>query len=110
MVVQAPTYIVPDDVAEHLGLPLPADDRLVRACTAAEGWINRRRFRTDPAALWLNEDVVQGGILYASLLYQQRAQPQGFPGMDSLGNLGEDTGMAMAQIYRLVGGPDPSVA
>lgn len=91
----------PAKVAAELGTPV--DARVTDCTAAAEAWVETRRCNTDPFTLWSDPAVERGGVLYAALLHKQRAQPQGFPGMDSLGSFGEDTGAAMAQIYRLVG-------
>jgi hypothetical protein len=103
-------YVDPDTVARMLGLSTPASQRVVDCTRAAEAWVIKRRFRTAPEALFLDLDVQQGTAMYAALLHTQRAQPQGFPGVAELGTYSEDLGLAMSQVYRLVGGPDPSVA
>jgi hypothetical protein len=103
-------HINPDDVATLLGLPLPASPRVVDCVQAAEAWVIKRRFRTDPDTLFQSPDVRQGTAMYAALLHTQRAQPQGFPGVTDLGVYSDDLGLAMSQIYRLVGGMDPAVA
>lgn len=89
----------PQLVAEHLGLPFP-DDRLVRATAAAQSWVERRRDAGDE--VWSDPGFEQGGILYASLLYQSRAQPEGFPGYSELGNSESGAGEMMSNIFRLV--------
>jgi hypothetical protein len=89
---------------------LPAlDERAERACEAASVWVEKRRSITPTPELWADADVVFGTTIYASLLYQSRAQPQGFPGMDDLGTYSEDVGQAMSNVYRLVGS-DPVIA
>jgi hypothetical protein len=105
-----PGRIDPDDVARMLGLSTPASQRVADCTLAAEAWVVKRRFRSDPDALFQDPDVRQGTAMYAALLHTQRAQPQGFPGVAELGIYSEDLGLAMSQIYRLVGGPDPAVA
>jgi hypothetical protein len=94
--------LTPADVATHLGASA-TDPRIISATDASRAWVQTRRCLTDPTMLWADAGIHQGGVLYAALLYQQRSQPQGFPGMDSLGAFGEDTGMTMANVYRLVG-------
>lgn len=89
----------PQLVATHLGLTAP-DDRLLRATAAAQGWVQRRRDGGDE--VWAEPDIEQGGVLYAALLYQSRAQPEGFPGYSDLGLSETGTGEMMANIYRLV--------
>jgi hypothetical protein len=100
--------IEPQKVADYLGLAYP-DDRVTAATVAAQRWVEKRRCLTDPIDLWIEPDVVLGTLILASLFYQQRAQPQGFPGIDDLGNFSDDVGNAWANIYRLVG-QDPVVA
>jgi len=97
-----------DQLAQHLGVPV-GSDRLPEAAAAASAWVESRRSNTDPADLWQMPDVMLGAVMYAGLLFTSRAQPQGFPGFDELGRYSEDTGMAMANIYRLVGA-DPVTA
>jgi hypothetical protein len=89
----------PQLVADHLGLTAP-DDRVNRATAAAQAWVQRRRDSGDE--VWGEPDFTQGGVLYASLLYQSRAQPEGFPGYSDLGNSETGTGEMMANIFRLV--------
>jgi hypothetical protein len=89
-------------VADYLGVPT-TDGRMEACVLAAQAWVEKRRCKTDPVELWADASVVLGAVMYASLLYQQRSQPQGFPGMDALGTFPEDTGAAMSQIFRLVG-------
>jgi hypothetical protein len=103
-------WVDPDDVSVFLGLGVPADERVIGYTRAAESWVRKRRGRTNPDTLFKDYDVQQGTIMYAALLHTQRAQPQGLPGFTDLGVYGEDLGLAMSQIYRLVGGPDPAVA
>jgi hypothetical protein len=95
-------------VADYLGVAVP-DQRMEVCARAAQKWVEKRRSNTDPTTLWADPDVVLGAVMYAALLYIQRAQPQGFPGLDDLGNYSDDVGQAMANIYRLVGS-DPVVA
>jgi hypothetical protein len=102
MTVHPGTSIDPQRLADQLGL-LFADERCTVALAAAESWVQKRRSLTDPTELWVEPDVIAGTLMYAALLYQQRSQPQGFAGMDQLGSYGEDTGMAMSQVFRLVG-------
>jgi hypothetical protein len=97
-----PPSLAAQAVADYLGVATP-DKRMEVSALAAQRWVEKRRSTTDPAELWADPDVVLGGVMYAALLYQQKAQPQGFAGMDALGTYSEDTGMAMVNIYRLVG-------
>lgn len=102
--------ITPQEVAEYLGiLYLETDKRLADCTNGAIQWTEKRRSLTDSVNLWEDFDVRLGAIMYASLLYQQRAQSQGFPGVDELGTYAEDVGTLMVQIYRLVGS-DPVIA
>lgn len=89
----------PQKVADHLGLAAP-DDRLLTATSAAQSWVERRRDAGDE--VWAEPDFELGGVLYAALLYQSRAQPEGFPGYSDLGNSEVGTGEAMMNIFRLV--------
>lgn len=84
-------------------LDVPVDARVTDCTLAAEAWVEARRSLTDPVDLWANPAVERGGVLYATLLFKQRSQPQGFAGMDALGTFSEDTGVIMGQVYRLVG-------
>lgn len=93
--------IDPNEVADYLGVPL--DDRITSCSEAASAWVEKRRSMTDPAELWLAPDVNLGGVIYASLLYTTRSQPQGHAGFDQLGLYGEEVGLAMSNVYRLVG-------
>lgn len=88
----------PQRVADHLGVPV--DDRLTTATAAAQAWVERRRDAGDE--VWAQPDIEMGGVLYASLLYQSRAQPEGFPGYSDLGNSDTGTGEMMMNIFRLV--------
>jgi hypothetical protein len=97
-----PPSLAAQAVADYLGVPTP-DQRMEVCALAAQAWVEKRRSKTDRSELWLDSSVVLGAVMYAALLYQQRAQPQGFPGMDALGTFSEDTGAAMSQIFRLVG-------
>lgn len=96
-----PATIDPHTLADFLGVPL--DDRMHAALEASMAWVRRRRSLVDPAVLFSDADVALGTVMYAGLLYTSRAQPQGFPGLDDLGGFGEDTGMSMAQVHRLIG-------
>lgn len=89
----------PQDVAAHLGLTSP-DDRCTSATVAAEAWVQRRR--DGGSEVWSEPDFYMGGVLYASLLYQSRAQPEGFAGYSDLGNSDVGTGEMMMNIFRLV--------
>ena len=96
------------DVANWLGIPaLPEDQRLTDVTEAAISWTQKRRSITPSGLLWLEHDVVVGTTMYAALLYSSRAQPQGFAGFETLGSFQEDTGMAITQIFRLVGADVP---
>lgn len=95
-------------VAAHLGLAA-ADERVTAATMAAESWTQRRRSLTDPDTLWAEPDTVHGAVIYAALIYQSRAQPDGFPGYSDLGTADTSAGEAMANVYRLVGS-DPVIA
>ena len=92
----------PAKVAAELGVSA-SDPRLIDCTAAAQAWVETRRCLTPPAELWADEAVQRGAVLYASLLFKQKTQPQGFPGMDALGTFSEETGAIMSQVYRLVG-------
>lgn len=94
-------------VAEQLGVP--ADDRVRDVTDAAASWVeNVARCLTDPAILWADDRVLEGTVLYAALLYQSRAAPQGFPGYDAdIASL--ELAGAMQNVRRLVG-LDPVIA
>jgi hypothetical protein len=104
----APTRLDPEQVAAYLGLPMP-DERCREVTASAEAWAQKRRCLTDPAALWVEPDVILGTVMLAALWYAERAQPQGFPGVNDLGNYSDDVGNAWANIYRLIG-QDPVIA
>lgn len=72
--------LIPEDVADELGLPV--DARMTTCTDAARAWAQRRRCLTPPATLWSQADAHQGGVLYACLLYQARVTPGGIAGYD----------------------------
>lgn len=95
------------DVAAHLSIP-ESTPGLAEVCDAAVEWAYNRRCLTDPAKLWASPDWVRGTVLYAGIVYQKRAMPQGFPGYD-VDVASIELAGAMGDIYRLVG-LDPVVA
>lgn len=95
--------IDPQAVADYLDLPV-VDARLQQCSEAASMWVMKRRHSTPAPELWADGDVVLGTIMYASLLYQAKASPQGFAEYE---DISAQFGAAMAGIYRLVGGVDP---
>lgn len=104
------SVITAEDVAKYLGIPyLASDERLEKATKGAVAWTVKRRSLTEASDLWYDDDVILGATMFAGLLYQQRATPQGLAGSDELGNYSEDVGLLMVQIYRLVGS-DPVFA
>jgi hypothetical protein len=98
----------PQKLSDYLGLPF-ADERCTVALVSAEAWAQKRRCLTDPVELWQEPDVILGTVMLAALWYAERAQPQGFPGVNDLGNYSDDVGNAWANIYRLIG-QDPVIA
>lgn len=103
------TYLDPDKVAELVGQPVPTSDPLiVDATDAAEQWVTNRRSASDPAVIFTSNAVLRGGHLCGALLYNQRAQAQGFPGVDGFGVV-DDISTAWSTVYKLVG-RDPVVA
>lgn len=99
-----------DEVAEELGIAVDPDDQRLAWCTdAAVQWCAEQRPFSDPERLWGQARVRQAGRMYAALLYRSKAQPQGMPGLDELGDFAVDTGMSMSQIYRLIA-PQPRIA
>ena len=97
--------LTPEDVSDELGIPV--DERMTVVTDAARQWAQNLRSLTAPATLWSEPDAHHGGVLYAALLYQRRAQPQGLPGFDEFSGL--DTGMAIYTARELVG-TDPVTA
>lgn len=84
-------------------LNIPEDGRCADAVAAAVEWAQDRRSLTDPLALWESARVRQGTILYAALLYQAAATPQGFAGYDEFGGGGGMAGDAIWRAKELVG-------
>lgn len=97
-------WITPEDVAVQLGGDvLPTEPRLVLATAAARAFAERRRADLAFAdAASTPEDVRQGGILFAALIYQQRSAPAGFDGFD-VESAFQDAGSKRAEIYNLLG-------
>jgi hypothetical protein len=89
------------ELAELVGVP-EDDARLVKDLAVSIEWCQRKRNNLpkdeDPGL-----SIRQAVHLYASLMYQQRANPQGFPGYSSTPELSEEPVDAMAQVYRLLG-------
>lgn len=95
------------ETAIHLGLA-PTTPGLDQVVEAAYQWGLKRRCLTSPDSLRVSPDWTRGVVLYAALLWQKRAMPQGFPGYDSdVPSL--DLSGALGDIYKLVG-LDPVVA
>lgn len=90
-----------DKLADLLGVP-EDDARLVEDLAVSIEWCQRKRSDKSP-----DEDpgpsIRKAVLLYASLMYQQRANPQGFPGYSASPELSEEPVDAMAQVYRLLG-------
>lgn len=91
--------IDPQAVADYLDVPF-ADDRLTLCAEAASVWVEKRRSLTPPPELWADPDVTLGTVMYAALLYQAKAAPQGFSEYEDFST---QFGAAMVGIYRLVG-------
>jgi hypothetical protein len=90
-------------VAANLGVTV---DALVTSKTAvAISWAQAQRpdldSRQDPPA-----HVTEAVVIYASLLYRQKASPQGYATYSSEGG-GLDVGDAMSNVYRLLGSRRP---
>jgi len=78
------------------------DGRLSDDLAASTAWCQRMRpdlsTTTDPGA-----DVRKAVLIYAALLYRERATPQGFATYDDLDTGLPGTGEAMSNVYRLLG-------
>lgn len=90
-------------VADNLGLSI---DATVTSKTAvAISWAQAQRPDLDPL-VDPPVHVTEAVVIYASLLYRQKASPQGFATYSSEGG-GLDIGDAMSNVYRLLGSRRP---
>lgn len=108
-------WLLADDVAAHLRLPAP-DTLTETATTAAQSWVELHRsdltWTPEPAPGTAPEGphVYQGAVLFAALLYQAGASPEGFPGWDDAGGMvGVADSAGMSRVYRLLRGRRPAV-
>lgn len=93
-----------EQLEEHLGLP--QDARMVECLDASTAWCQRQRpdlhKGTTPPA-----DVQHAVVIYAGLLYRERANAQGFATYEQMDIGGVDNGAAMANVFRLLGHRKP---
>lgn len=93
-----------DQVEEWLGLS--SDERMVDCLAISESWCQRQRPDLD-ADTTPKADVQHAVVLYAALLYRERATPQGLAAYDGLEGGSFADNSAMLNIYRLLGSRKP---
>lgn len=91
------------DVAAHLGVT--ADDAMTTKLAVSLAWCQRQRPDLDPYDD-VDAAVKEAVVIYAALLWREKASPQGFA---TYGEMGGDTatGDAMMNVYRLLGSRKP---
>lgn len=89
------------ELADLVGVP-DTDTRLAEDLAVSIEWCQRKR-SDKPAEEDPGPSIRKAVHLYASLMHQQRANPQGFPGYSATPELSEEPVDAMAQVYRLLG-------
>lgn len=92
------------DLEAHLGKN--QDALMVSDLAAANAWVQSRRRDiatngTPPA------NVAKAVLIYAGLLYRERSNPSGFSTYQDIDDGSADTGDALANVYRLLGGRKP---
>lgn len=103
-------WILPADVAEYLGSVAADDPRLVSSTAAARAAVEERRQDLAFAdAATTPENVRQGAVMWAAVIYQQRSAPSGYDGYDAETALA-DAGAKRGEILRLLGWRRPVVA
>lgn len=88
-------------LADMAGVP-EDDARLLEDLAVSIEWCQRKRKDKSPD-VDPGPSIRQAVHLYAALMYQQRANPKGFPGYTATPELSEEPADAMAQVYRLLG-------
>ena len=91
------------DVEAHTGAT--ADAAMTTALAVSLAWCNRQRPDLD-AAVAQSAAIKQAVVIYAGLLWREKASPQGF---STYAEMGGDiaTGDAMMNVYRLLGTRKP---
>ena len=103
-------WITPDDVAAYLGSVDAEDPRVISSTAAARAAVEERRQDLAFAdAATTPENVRQGAIMWAGVIYQQRSAPSGYDGYDAETALA-DAGAKRGEINRLLGWRRPVVA
>jgi len=109
--------MTPEDVAAWLDLPTVSadDDNLLLSTAAIKAAVERRRSDlfddSDPPVFVAPDDVRTGSILWASILYQARSSPSGFPGYgDEASTIFDPLGARRAEVLRLIGWRRPTSA
>jgi hypothetical protein len=92
-----------EDVESHVGQT--ADERMTAALDASLAWCNRQRPDLDPDGI-VEADITRAVVIYAALLWRERATPQGFATYDAMDNTFTDQS-AMMNVYRLLGTRKP---
>ena len=110
--MSAGSWLTGDEVAAYLDVPYPDDDgRVDLATDAVRAAVESRRsdlvFDGSEA---VPADVHTGSIMWASILYQARAAPSGFPGYDAESQIYDQLGARRAEVMRLIGWRRPVVA
>lgn len=99
--------VTAEDVAAWIGIPV--NDRISQSTAAALRWAEKRRSTTDPAELFLDDDVHLGTVLYATWHYQSRSTLTGMTGFDETGAAYPDSSGLLYRARELVGA-DPVTA
>lgn len=92
-----------DEVAAHVGAT--ADDAMSTSLDAAQAWCQRQRPDLNPYAD-PGPDVHYAVLIYAGLLWRQKASPQGYATYSEYGG-DVSTADAMTNVYRLLGARRP---
>jgi hypothetical protein len=98
--------LTPEDVAEWLGAPV--SPRIATATDAAIAYVHRLRSKTPADKVFLDPGTHYGGVLYAALLFQSRATPQGFAGYDEGAQSYAQSSEALWRARELIG-KDPVI-
>ena len=107
------TWLDPTKVAAYLGLPgIPQGDdgeRLTDSTTAAAAYVERVRSDLATGGVFTpTPDVLQGSIMFAAHVYQQRSAPGGFAAWGD--NMGDFTPSVLPSlVQRLIGVKRPVI-
>lgn len=91
------------DVEAHTGAT--ADTAMINALAVSLAWCNRQRPDLDPNVAQ-DAAIKQAVVIYAGLLWREKATPQGFATYQEQGDSVEDTS-AMINVFRLLGTRKP---